>query len=121
MKKLILLALLTSSIAIGQVTKITLKTGIGNILDKVVNTIEVHRKEKGANYSLVVNRKLVNSDIWQRVSNNRFECKFLRLAVEIRNNQYFLIEMDGDKLVLAHDFDYNNIRNEIEKLTLNSF
>ena len=66
------------------------------------------------------NRKLLNTELWKRVTVNRFECGFLRLAVELKNNEYVLIEMDGNKRLLAKDERYSVISNAIARLTLNS-
>jgi hypothetical protein len=66
------------------------------------------------------NRKLLNAELWKRVSVNRFECGFLRLAVELKNYEYVLIEMDGNKRILAQDEQYSVISRAIVRLTLNS-
>ena len=65
-------------------------------------------------------RRLLDSYRWKRVSPNRFECSFLRLAVELKNFNYYLIEMDGDKRVLFVDKDYGIISQKIINLTLRS-
>jgi len=70
-------------------------------------------------YSFVPVKKLQNSELWQRVSEYRFECVFLRLAVEWDNFEYVLLEMDGRKRVLARDRNYAVITQMIIKLTLN--
>ncbi len=62
--------------------------------------------------------RLLNTSVWQRVTANRFECDFLRLAVEWRNNEYWLLEMDGNKRLLAHHEDYSVISQVIVRLTL---
>ena len=64
--------------------------------------------------------KLLNKSIWNRVSANRFECEYLRLAVELRNNEYWLLEMDGDRRLLARHKQYSIISNVIVQLTLRS-
>jgi hypothetical protein len=62
--------------------------------------------------------KLLNKQIWTRVSANRFECEFLRLAVELKNNEYWLLEMDGNKRLLARHENYYIIAHVIVHLTL---
>ena len=66
------------------------------------------------------NEKLLNTELWKRVSVNRFVCGFLRLAVELKNNEYVLLEMDGRKRILAQNRQYSGISNAIVRLTLNS-
>jgi hypothetical protein len=68
--------------------------------------------------SFAPNKKLLNQEIWTRVSENRFECNYLRLAVELRNFAYILKEMDGKEHILAIEFNYYYIRNKILELTL---
>jgi len=72
-------------------------------------------------YSFVPSRNLLNEEIWNRVSEFRFECIYLRLAVELKNNGYVLIEMDGDHRELAKSTDYNVISQKIVELTLRNF
>ena len=72
-------------------------------------------------YSFVHSRNLLNEEIWNRVSEFRFECIYLRLAVELKNNGYVLIEMDGDHRELAKSTDYNVISQKIVELTLRNF
>ena len=62
--------------------------------------------------------KLLNTSIWNRVTANRFECDFLRLAVEWRNHQYWLLEMDGQQRLLARHEQYAVIAHVIVHLTL---
>ena len=62
--------------------------------------------------------RLLNTRLWKRVSEYRFECEYLRLAVEFNNHTYVLIEMDGDKRILARSIDYIIISNKIKELTL---
>lgn len=64
-------------------------------------------------------QKLLDARIWNRVSPNRFECSFLRLAVELRDFKYHLIEMDGNKRNLISSMNYKDISNAIVNLTLN--
>lgn len=66
------------------------------------------------------NTKLLNKSIWHRVTANRFECEYLRLAVELRNKEYWLLEMDGKKRLLARHEKYSIISHVISKLTLRS-
>ena len=61
---------------------------------------------------------LLNTSLWKRVSEYRFECEYLRLAVEFKDHTYVLIEMDGDKRILARSIDYLRISNKIKELTL---
>ena len=63
-------------------------------------------------------KRLLNEEIWQRVSVNRFECDFLRLAVELSGNEYLLYEMDGNKRLLIRHEQYSMISKAIAKLTL---
>ena len=65
-------------------------------------------------------RKLLDSERWKRVSPNRFECSFLRLAVELKNFKYYLIEMDGKKKTLIAHKNYGIISKAIIQLTLRS-
>ncbi len=62
--------------------------------------------------------RLLNTSVWQRVTANRFECDFLRLAVEWRNKQYWLLEMDGQKRLLSRHECYSVISHVIVHLTL---
>lgn len=62
--------------------------------------------------------KLLNTEIWNRVTAYRFECEFLRLAVELKNNEYWLLEMDGNKRLLARHEHYWFISRVIVNLTL---
>ena len=64
--------------------------------------------------------RLLNTSIWNRVTANRFECDFLRLAVELRTNEYWLLEMDNQKRLLAHHENYAVISQVITRLTLRS-
>ncbi len=47
------------------------------------------------------------------MSNIRFECDFLRLAVEYQNFEYVLFEMDEPKRELSRARSYNTIGEEI--------
>jgi hypothetical protein len=58
-------------------------------------------------------KRLLNEDIWQRVSVNRFECKLLRLAVELGNDEYLLMEMDGNKRLLFKHKQYSSVSKAI--------
>ena len=71
-----------------------------------------------AMYSFIPPLKLLNKEIWTRVADTRFECNFLRLAVEYQNNEYVLFEMDGNKLELSRASEYKTIGDEI---ALNTF
>ena len=62
--------------------------------------------------------RLLNTSVWQSVTPYRFECSVLRLAVEWRNNAYWLMEMDGQKRLLAHHKHYAVISHVIVYLTL---
>jgi len=88
-------------------TKTQLKV---NIFNELTDTI----------YNFTPHRKLKSKEIWSRVSELRFECSFLRLAVEWRDFEYVLIEMDGDKRELARNRNYEIISKVIVKLTLRS-
>lgn len=83
---------------------------------KVVDEIVINE----ATYSFVPVKKLQNREIWQRVSEYRFECGFLRLAIEWDNGEYVLLEMDGGKRELQRDRSYKVSTKMILKLTLNS-
>jgi hypothetical protein len=64
-------------------------------------------------YSFVPPAKLLNKEIWTRVSNTRFECNFLRLAVEYQNFEFVLFEMDGAKRELSRAPKYKILGEEI--------
>lgn len=64
-------------------------------------------------------RKLLNEEVWKRVSEIRFECDYLRLAVEWKDYQYVLLEMDEGKRILAKSDKYSTIAFAIVNLTLN--
>ena len=81
-----------------------------NLITKKIKT-EIKKRFKP-------NRKLINKDIWYRISLYRFECRFLRLAVEWEDKEYVLYEMDGAKRELARSKDYSDIEKVIAKLTL---
>jgi len=89
---------------------------------KTSTNIEMNAKNTNTTtkvvYSKAPNRKLANKDLWHRISEQRFECPFLRLAVEYSDNKYILIEMDENKRILASDTNYATIEKEINKLTL---
>lgn len=68
--------------------------------------------------SFTPNKKLLNKELWTRVSEVRFESDFLRLAVEWKNFEYQLLEMDKGKRVLAKSSKYSDIANSIINLTL---
>ena len=57
--------------------------------------------------------KLLNKEIWHRVSPTRFECEYLRLAVEYQDFEYVLYEMDGEKRELSRAREYSTIGKEI--------
>ena len=69
-------------------------------------------------YTFVPPKKLLNKEIWTRVSNTRFECNFLRLAVEYLDFEYVLFEMDDLKRELSRAREYHIIGEEI---AINSF
>ena len=69
-------------------------------------------------YSFIPHPKLLNKEIWNRVSEFRFECDFLRLAVEFKEHSYVLVEIDGEKRELARSIDYRVISQNIIYLTL---
>ena len=75
----------------------------------------IHKTEIANNeaYSFIPPIKLLNKEIWSRVADTRFECNFLRLAVEYKNNEYVLYQMDGNKLELSRASDYKIIGDEI--------
>ena len=64
-------------------------------------------------HSFVPPTKLLNTEIWTRVSNARFECNFLRLAVEYQNFEFILFEMDGAKRELSRAPEYRILGEEI--------
>ena len=80
----------------------------------------INTKSKGDNdiEAFQPDVKLMNTSIWKRVTANRFECEFLRLAVELKNNEYWLLEMDGNKRLLARHEHYSVISQVIVNLTL---
>lgn len=108
MKKLITILLIL--VGLSSFSQETLKqvNDSTNTTSNVNNDIEAFRP----------NEKLLNKQIWQRVAANRFECKFLRLAVELKNNEYLLLEMDGNKRLLARHEQYSIISGYIVNLTL---
>jgi len=65
-------------------------------------------------------RKLKNQRIWKHVAENRFECPFLKLAVEWDGVNYHLIETEGGKRILCTNYKYSMISSKIVELTLNS-
>jgi len=65
-------------------------------------------------------RKLKNQRIWKHVAENRFECPFLKLAVEWDGVKYQLIETEEEGRILFANSDYSLISNKIVELTLNS-
>ena len=71
-------------------------------------------------YTFVPSKELLNKGIWNRVSNTRFECNFLRLAVEYQDFEYVLYEMDEPKRELSRASKYHIIANEIVTNTLRS-
>ena len=62
---------------------------------------------------------LMNEEMWTRVSEFRFESKFLRLAVEWCDGEYLLSEMDGEKMIMSRSPMYSVISYKITELTLN--
>ena len=62
--------------------------------------------------------RLTNKNLWTKVSLYRFECEFLRLAVELHEKEYVLVEMDGGNKELARSKDFSVIKRVIDKLTL---
>ena len=70
--------------------------------------------------AFVPHPNLLNEELWTRVSAYRFECEFLRLAVEFRDHNYVLVEMDGEQRELAKSINYELIKNKIVELTLNT-
>lgn len=65
-------------------------------------------------------RKLKNQSIWRHVAENRFECPFLKLAVEWDGVNYHLIETEGGKRIMCTNSNYSSISSKIVELTLNS-
>jgi len=65
-------------------------------------------------------RKLKNQRIWKHVAENRFECPFLKLAVEWDGVNYHLMETEGGKRILCTNSNYSMISSKIVELTLNS-
>jgi hypothetical protein len=87
-------------------------------LEKVNNSKSSDSKSNNAIEAYCPDEKLLNKDIWQRVSVNRFACAFLRLAVELKNNEYLLFEMDGNKRLLIKHEEFSVISKAIVSLTL---
>ena len=87
-------------------------------LDKVCDTTFTKLKVNNDIEAFQPDVKLLNTSLWNRVTANRFECEFLRLAVELRNSEYWLLEMDGHKCLLARDKNYLVISQVITHLTL---
>lgn len=85
---------------------------------KLFAKFETSSEETTLKGSFAPNDKLLIQEIWKRVDEYRFECEFLRLAVEYRNQEYLLIEMDGNHRILARDVHYSVISDRILELTL---
>ena len=90
------------------------------IIHTTMSFAQVKPRQKGnktASYSnnraFTPPSKLLNKDIWERVSHTRFECHFLRLAVEYQDVEYVLYEMDEPKRELSRASDYRTIAKEI--------
>ena len=81
---------------------------------------EDNNKTKLNTATFVPHPRLLDEERWNRVSENRFECEFLRLAVEFRDHNYVLMEMDGEQRELAKSINYELIKNKIVELTLNT-
>lgn len=80
---------------------------------EIEKKIESERKNRFSPHS-----KLAQKRLWKRVSMYRFECAYLRLAVEWQEKKYVLVEMDGGKKELAWSADYKDIQLVITRLTL---
>ena len=81
---------------------------------------EMEQEEAGLETATFIpHPRLMDRDRWTRVSTYRFECHFLRLAVEFKDHSYVLMEMDGQKRILARSINYNEISQKIIELTLN--
>ena len=66
--------------------------------------------------------RLSNSNLWKRVGMYRYECEFLKLAIGCTDKgQYILIEMEGQKRVLAVSYDYGEIQKAVTQLTLKKY
>lgn len=87
---------------------------------KLFAKFETSSEETTLKGSFAPNDKLLIQEIWNRVNEYRFECEFLRLAVEYHNHEYLLLEMDGGKRILFRDAHYSMISEEIVRLTLKS-
>ena len=87
------------------------------IIDQPEPEVEQMDAEQGS-ASFVPHPRLLDQTRWTRVSTYRFECEFLRLAVEFKDHSYVLMEMDGEKRILARSIDYNQITNRIIELTI---
>lgn len=85
---------------------------------KFLAKLEASSTESTTKVVFTPNEKLLIPEIWNRVSEYRFECEFLRLAVEYKDHEYYLIEMDGNQRVLAQDVHYSVISDRIIQLTL---
>ena len=67
----------------------------------------------------IPNNNLSDNLVWKRVSEYRYECEFLRFAVEYKSNAYALYELDEPKRLLVKSESYKDITREIVKLTIN--
>ena len=82
------------------------------------NSLKLLAKEEA--YTFVPPIKLLNTDLWTRVSNTRFECHFLRLAVEYQGFEFVLYEIDEPKRELSRAAEYHIIAQEIALNTVRS-
>ena len=69
-------------------------------------------------YSGSPSPELTSSDLWKKVSDNRYECDFLKLAIEWYGGDYLLVEMEGDERIIAKSRDYSKIQDLVVRLTL---
>ena len=89
------------------------------VLMRADNFIIIEKKIKSERKNrFIPHLKLAQKMLWERVSMYRFECAYLRLAVEWQEKEYVLLEMDGEKKELTRSKDFKDIQLVITKLTL---
>jgi hypothetical protein len=89
--------------------------------DSLKTKAEIQKEISISTYSFIPDKRLLNKYIWKRVSEYRFECAFLKLAVEFdkHTHDYVLLEMEGGKREIFRDIHYELVSQVICRLTLN--
>jgi hypothetical protein len=81
--------------------------------DPIFKTLKTLKKNR-----FTPNDDLQNKTIWKRVALHRFECNYLKLAIEFDDPDYVLYAMNGPKEALFQSVDFALIRQKITNLTL---